>query len=61
MAIRDKVAMLVSQLGPMVQATGANVAGSGANDAATKPLWPHGHGNLLRGTLQALHIGSLLR
>ena len=31
MAIRDKVAMLVSQLGPMVQATGANVAGSGAN------------------------------
>ena len=31
MAIRDKVALLVSQLSPVMQATGANVAGSGAN------------------------------
>jgi hypothetical protein len=31
MAIRDKVAMLISQLNPVMQATGANVAGSGAN------------------------------
>jgi hypothetical protein len=31
MAIRDKVAMLVSQLSPMMQAAGANVASSGAN------------------------------
>ena len=31
MAIRDKVAMLVSQLSPMMQAAGANVAGMGAN------------------------------
>ena len=31
MAIRDKVAMLVSQLSPVMQAAGANVAGMGAN------------------------------
>ena len=31
MAIRDKVAMLVSQLNPVMQAAGANVAGMGAN------------------------------
>ena len=31
MAIRDKVAMLVSQLNPVMQVAGANVAGSGAN------------------------------
>jgi hypothetical protein len=31
MAIRDKVAMLISQLNPVMQAAGANVAGSGAN------------------------------
>ena len=42
MAIRDKVAMLVSQLGPMVQATGANVAGMGANAL-------QGGGNVLAG------------
>jgi hypothetical protein len=31
MAIRDKVAMLVSQLSPVMQAAGADVAGMGAN------------------------------
>jgi len=31
MAIRDKVATLVSQLSPVMQAAGANVAGMGAN------------------------------
>ena len=72
MAIRDKVATLISQFSPIMQAAGANVAGSGANvlqgganilagagDAAFRQGGVLGNAMLpLSGASNLLHSGS---